>query len=405
MIESSALFIAAKPIIQKIIDHGYEAYFVGGAVRDSLLNKPVSDVDIATSATPLEIKAIFTKTFDVGIEHGTVLVYEQGVGYEITTFRTESNYEDFRHPSSVSFVRSLEEDLKRRDFTINALALSIDDRVIDYFGGQEDLARQLLRSVGLAQERFSEDALRMFRAIRFVSQLDFAVDPETIEAIRLLKANLSHVAVERIQVEWVKTLVGPARNRAIKLLVDTGLYEYCPKLADQKENLLSFSENTFPQLSTFQAWVLLCHYLGFHSENVRPFLKAWKLSNKVLDETQAGLGLLHERFTRKWNFFMAFSHPLHVSLEVEALLPSLGYQDESQFLENVYKELPIESLKQLAFNGKDIQELLNLKKSGPIIGQSLTYLKNAVLNQEVKNTKEDLQDYLLSADFIKNLYH
>ncbi|HES5164132.1 TPA: CCA tRNA nucleotidyltransferase, partial [Streptococcus pyogenes] len=153
-------FQKALPILTKIKEAGYEAYFVGGSVRDVLLERPIHDVDIATSSYPEETKAIFNRTVDVGIEHGTVLVLENGGEYEITTFRTEDVYVDYRRPSQVSFVRSLEEDLKRRDFTVNALALDENGQVIDKFRGLIDLKQKRLRAVGKAEERFEEDALR-----------------------------------------------------------------------------------------------------------------------------------------------------------------------------------------------------------------------------------------------------
>lgn len=134
-------FMKALPVIQKIQEAGYEAYFVGGSVRDRILKKPIADVDIATSAFPMEVKEIFPRTVDVGIEHGTVMVLFEGEGYEVTTFRTESTYQDYRRPDTVTFVRSLEEDLKRRDFTVNALAMNSEGELIDYFGGLKDIEK------------------------------------------------------------------------------------------------------------------------------------------------------------------------------------------------------------------------------------------------------------------------
>ena len=214
-IQKEPLFLEALPVMQQLVDAGYEAYFVGGSVRDMLLHKPISDVDIATSATPQEVKEIFSHTVDVGIEHGTVMVIYHKEGYEVTTFRTEEGYEDFRHPDKVTFVRSLEEDLKRRDFTINALAIGIDDQLMDFFDGIGDLERQCLRCVGDAKERFNEDALRMFRAVRFVGQLGFQIEEKTKNAISLLKMNLSKVAVERMKVEFEKMIQSSFRKEAL----------------------------------------------------------------------------------------------------------------------------------------------------------------------------------------------
>ena len=168
-------FNKASSILERIEKEGYEAYFVGGGVRDTLLGLPISDVDIASSATPEEIKRFFPVTFDVGIQHGTVMVLHEKETYEITTFRTESKYEKFRRPEKVNYVRSLREDLKRRDFTINAIALNRHGQSEDPFDGQRDIKAKIIRAVGNPSERFREDALRMMRAARFMSQLAFEV--------------------------------------------------------------------------------------------------------------------------------------------------------------------------------------------------------------------------------------
>jgi tRNA nucleotidyltransferase (CCA-adding enzyme) len=172
-------FAKALYIIKQLKAHGHEAYFVGGAVRDFLLRRPIGDVDIATSALPEEVMRIFPKTIGVGVEHGTVMVLHEGTPYEVTTFRTEGKYEDYRRPESVTFVRSLHEDLKRRDFTMNAIAMNEHGQMIDPFAGQEAIKRKMIQTVGDAKARFSEDALRMMRALRFVSQLGFYLSEET----------------------------------------------------------------------------------------------------------------------------------------------------------------------------------------------------------------------------------
>ncbi len=177
-------FEIARPIVQNIEEAGFEAYFVGGSVRDTVLGLDIHDVDIASSAYPAEIKKIFKHTVDTGIEHGTVMVLDHGNGYEITTFRTESGYQDYRRPDKVTFVRSLAEDLKRRDFTINALAMKENGEIIDLFDGLTDLKNNLIKAVGNPEERFHEDALRMMRAVRFASKLDFMVEVNTLNAIK-----------------------------------------------------------------------------------------------------------------------------------------------------------------------------------------------------------------------------
>ena len=225
-------FKRALPILEKIQAAGFEAYFVGGSVRDTILNLPIHDVDIATSAYPAEIKELFTKTVDTGIEHGTVMVIDHGIGYEITTFRTESTYQDFRRPDKVEFVRSLKEDLKRRDLTINALALRPDGEVIDLFDGLADLKSKTIRAVGQARERFHEDALRMMRTVRFASQLDFEIEAQTLAAIKENAALLAKIALERINVEWVKLMLGKNPKAGLADFMATGLFAYCPQFKE-----------------------------------------------------------------------------------------------------------------------------------------------------------------------------
>lgn len=169
----------ALPLLRELKKHGRQAYFVGGSVRDAQMNRDVGDIDIATDASPEEIEAIFPKTVDVGKEHGTIIVLFEGESYEVTTFRAELEYEDYRRPSGVQFIKSLKEDLKRRDLTINAMAMDEQGRLIDYFGGLRDIREKLIQTVGDPAERFHEDALRMLRALRFMSQLEFELSPNT----------------------------------------------------------------------------------------------------------------------------------------------------------------------------------------------------------------------------------
>ena len=200
-------------IIKNLQRHGYDAYAVGGCVRDSILNRKPEDWDITTSAKPEQVKRIFRRTVDTGIEHGTVTVLIGKDGFEVTTYRVDGLYEDGRHPKEVTFTSRLEEDLKRRDFTINAMAYNDDERLVDAFGGMRDLNYHLIRCVGDPKERFSEDALRILRAVRFSAQLAFPIEPETAEAIKSLAPNLEKTSAERIQAELVKLLVSDHPER------------------------------------------------------------------------------------------------------------------------------------------------------------------------------------------------
>ena len=200
-------------IINNLRLHGYEAYAVGGCVRDSILAKRPEDWDITTSARPEEIKKLFRRTVDTGIEHGTVTVLVGKDAFEVTTYRIDGAYEDSRHPKEVRFTNRLEEDLRRRDFTINAMAYNDEVRLVDVFGGMKDLNHHLIRCVGDARERFSEDALRILRAVRFSAQLDFPIEENTAEAVRELAPTLENISAERIQTELVKLLVSAHPER------------------------------------------------------------------------------------------------------------------------------------------------------------------------------------------------
>lgn len=199
----------AEIILHTLEEAGYEAYVVGGCVRDSILGRSPDDWDITTSAKPEEVKALFRRTVDTGLIHGTVTVMLDKEGFEVTTYRVDGEYEDGRHPKEVSFTASLEEDLKRRDFTINAMAYNPKRGLVDLFGGVQDMENRIIRCVGNPLERFAEDALRILRAVRFSAQLGFSIEGETLKAISVLAPNLKYVSAERIQVELLKLLVSP----------------------------------------------------------------------------------------------------------------------------------------------------------------------------------------------------
>lgn len=218
-----------KKIIDILEEHGKEAYAVGGCVRDSLLGRTPDDWDITTSATPEEVKQIFRRTVDTGIAHGTVTVLMGGEGFEITTYRVDGEYEDSRHPKEVTFTASLEEDLKRRDFTINAMAYNPREGVVDYFSGIQDLKNKIIRCVGNPVERFTEDALRILRAVRFSAQLGFEIEEQTRAALRQIAPNLQHVSAERIQAELIKLLLSNHPDY-LRIAYETGITrEFLPE--------------------------------------------------------------------------------------------------------------------------------------------------------------------------------
>ncbi len=383
-------FINAQPVLQKIQAAGFEAYFVGGCVRDVLLHQSIHDVDIATSAYPSEIKELFSRTIDIGIEHGTVLVLWQDEQYEVTTFRTESTYQDFRRPDQVTFVRSLAEDLKRRDFTMNALALAENGTIIDLFNGLSDINQKIVRAVGDANERFHEDALRMMRGLRFISQLDFTMAPDTLAAIENHSQLLSFISIERIRIEWEKLVLGRARNRALRLFLATNCFLYCPQFEQQIEGLQKFIELPEKQLTEVEAaWTLLMDCLDLPERQFVAFFKEWKLSNDTIKQIQKTYQGLQFRKHFPWNRWMVYTLGAEVVLRVESLLAYYNLEQSFVAIEELVQLLPIESLKDLQVNGHDLQHTFQ-KKPGKWLSDTLHFLEKQVVEGAVANQKVEL---------------
>ncbi len=229
---------SVKYIIDKLISNGYEAYAVGGCVRDSILNRKPDDWDITTQAKPEEVIKLFDKVVLTGIKHGTVTVMINKEGYEVTTYRTDGEYEDNRHPKEVKFVSCLKEDLARRDFTINAMAYNEKDGLIDYFDGMKDLDNKVINTVGDSKKRFSEDALRMLRAIRFSAQLNFNINNNVLIAIKELSSNLKNISKERIREEFNKILI--SNPGKIQLLKETETLDY---IIPNVKSIYNFDQN------------------------------------------------------------------------------------------------------------------------------------------------------------------
>lgn len=275
---------SVKSIIEVLYSNGYEAYAVGGCVRDSVLGRKPKDWDVTTSALPQEVKSLFKKTIDTGIKHGTVTVMIKGEGYEVTTYRVDGDYKDGRHPENVKFSLKLTEDLQRRDFTINAMAYNNKVGLVDQFDGMKDLREGIIRCVGNPSERFGEDALRMMRAVRFCAQLGFRMDDDTYKAIIKLAPNIMKVSVERIQVELVKTLLSENPDYVQKFQ-ETGLFAgILPKI----DKILSgkYKKSTLTMLKFSECTTILRYAALFSSidyEDIQEILKSLKLDNYTID--------------------------------------------------------------------------------------------------------------------------
>ncbi|MDU7399311.1 MAG: CCA tRNA nucleotidyltransferase [Enterococcus faecalis] len=357
-------FKEAAPVIREINAQGFEAYFVGGSVRDALLNKPIHDVDIATSAYPEEIKQIFKRTVDVGIEHGTVLVLMEDQQYEVTTFRTESTYQDFRRPDEVTFVRSLKEDLKRRDFTINALALDSTGEIIDLFDGIEDLTNQTIRAVGNPHERFHEDALRMMRGLRFASQLDFKIEEKTLAAIAEFHPLLEKISVERITIEFVKMLLGVNRQGGLAPFIETEA----------------------------EAWTLLIQSLNLPEAEIRSFLKAWKLSNQLIQNVSQLVRGLRFRLSNDWQPMMLYELGEESAVLVERLLYYYQQESQVQVTKELVKALPIHQRHELTITGKDLLAVLE-ETPGKWLGELIAEIEQHVVEGSLENKQEVLLSF------------
>lgn len=374
-----AVFEEALPILKKFEEHGFEAYFVGGSVRDYLIGREVDDVDIASSATPDEVKAIFDKTIDVGIEHGTVVIRYNNTNYEITTFRTEGSYEDFRRPTEVEFVRNLDSDLERRDFTINALAMDAYGKIHDIFSGQEDLKLKTIRAVKNPIERFEEDALRMLRAVRFKAQLGFEIEQKTFEAIKLKAANLKHISQERITVEFEKTLLSNNPEQGMAALVESTLVESMPFLTE------GLAEIKFENLDTiFEKWAWICIVLDINPKEVFP---AWKCSNDKMKTVNAIINCYKAVSADGWDDLKLFNFGLSTAQSAVKLL-----QQEID-VKNRFNSLPIKSVKELCVNGHQLMNICN-KPAGPWIKEAMDMITEQVVLGRLSNDKESIIVFL-----------
>lgn len=388
------VFINALPVLRILIEAGHQAYFVGGAVRDSYMKRTIGDVDIATDAAPDQVERLFQRTVDVGKEHGTIIVLWEDETYEVTTFRTESDYVDFRRPSEVQFISSLEEDLKRRDLTINAMAMTSDGKVLDYFGGKKDIDQKVIRTVGKPEDRFLEDALRMLRAVRFMSQLGFTLSPETEEAIAKEKSLLSHVSVERKTIEFEKLLQGRASRQALQTLIQTRLYEELPGFYHKRENLISTSEFPFLSLtSREELWAALLINLGIVVKDAPLFLKGWKLPGKVIKEA-IHIADTFGQSLDAMTMYRAGEKALLSAAKISQLRQNEKLDEKKlKDIQYAYQNLPIKSLKDLDITGKDLLALRN-RPAGKWVSEELQRIEQAVVTGKLSNQKKHIEEWL-----------
>ena len=371
-------FNSAINILEKFNEAGYEAYFVGGCVRDYLLNDNFSDIDITTNALPDEVKKIFRKSIDTGIQHGTVTILINGDSFEVTTFRTEDDYIDHRTPEKVEFVRDLKEDLDRRDFTINAMALDSKGELYDYHCGEKDLRNKIIKTVNNPNERFFEDALRMLRAFRFSSKLGFEIEENTLKAIKNNAELIKFVSIERIVNEFRKLLTGKGNKRSLELLLDSKLNNYIPFL-DEISEIIDFSYYTF-----CQSLYILSKINDISFEK----LKELKLSNKEIKQVKI-YGKINKDFIS--------NVPLEIILynydikDVAFIASYSKYYD----MEDIKKiKLPIESFNDIAITSMEIISIID-KPAGPWIKEIIKKLEEDILLSKIDNRRKDILDFLI----------
>lgn len=386
------LFNEAKPILSKLHSHGFEAYFVGGAVRDYVLGRAIHDVDIATSATPNVVQTLFPSVIPIGIEHGTVLVRMNGYSFEVTTFRLEDDYDDYRRPNKVTFISNLDEDLRRRDFTINAMAMTINGEIIDPFHGKQDLQHKVIRTVGSPYERFEEDPLRMLRALRFMSQLNFHVEEKTLLAMEEMNSYITFLAMERITQEFEKLLLGQAGSKALKLLVHIRLHHYLPGFAQKGSELKQLASHSFHCLQfPHEVWSLLLYYVEVELDF---FFKEWRFSKQLSQQVRALLDALKHTDSQPDTYrFYKLGYELGLSyVTLKALITGMNGEEKRAAFKKQYAKLPIKNRHELRINGHDLVTAYQ-KKPGPWLGDLIQAVEKAVLSGRLNNNEEEIKEW------------
>ncbi|WP_092329844.1 CCA tRNA nucleotidyltransferase [Butyrivibrio sp. YAB3001] len=429
-----------KKILDTMHEAGYEAYIVGGCVRDAILGRVPGDWDITTNAMPQEVKKLFRRTIDTGLEHGTVTVMFGKEGYEITTYRIDGKYEDSRHPSEVTFTKNLTEDMKRRDFTINAMAYNEEEGLIDRFGGIEDIGKGLIKCVGDPTERFSEDALRIMRAIRFSAQLGYVIEEKTRDAIKELAPNLEKISAERIQVELVKLLLSdhPEKIRDAYELGITKVilpeFDACMETEqNNKHHAFTVGEHIIKTLEYIRAdrvlrLTMLLHDIAkpvtmtvdekgvshFHGHDIKgvematKILKRLKFDRYTMDLV-AKLVQYHDyRFPptiknirKAMNRVGVEELSMLMEIRIADTLAQSDYKREEKLklveearacYEEILKNKDCVSLKDLAVGGKDLIE------RGIAPGKMIGTILNAMLMDVLENPEHNTKEYLLEPE-------
>lgn len=372
-----------KSIIETIKSHGKEAYFVGGFVRDKVLNRETIDVDITTSATPEEVTSYFDIVKDTGGSYGSVTVVFKECKFEVTTYREDGTYKNNRFPEQVLFTKQLETDLVRRDFTMNALVMDEQENIKDYYGGLDDIEKKVIRTIGDPSTRFTEDALRMLRAFRFSAQLGFDIDLDSLEAIKNNKELIKNISIERVMIELNKIFKAPYTKKAIRFMVETSFHE---ELYGLKEGL-EYLQNVDDEYSTLHGF-MACFALNDIDD-------AWRFSNREMNLMLKVLNLHEVTKDSKYNTFILFSNGLEICLLANQLSVLLGYNSQEDEIRSIYNNLEVKDVCDLKFKGQDILQLTTLRKRS-IIALVIDTLLEKVLIDGVPNDYETLKEIALN---------
>ncbi len=427
-------------VVKEIVNNGYKAHLVGGAVRDILLNRSIYDYDITTDASPEIIISIFDKVIETGIKHGTVTIVKGDFNIEVTTYRKDGEYKDFRRPETIEYSKTINEDLKRRDFTINAFAYNpINNEFIDLFSGIEHLKEKKIIAINNPIDRFNEDALRMMRAIRFAVKLDFNINKDVFDAIKLLNNNITKVSIERINDEFSKILLLDTPSRGIRLLEKSGLLQHflpelvkCIGINQNKYHIYDVYEHILHALDNSKKDLIIRLAVLFHdiakpstkrmirgkatfynhevigADLVENILKRLKYPSSIVKVVKHLVRNHMFHYTQEWKdstirrFInkVGIKH-LNYLLEIRIADASAG---NPEYKDKLYKELferidimleqeTVFNINDLAINGKDVMDKLNIKPSkavGEILQKTLLF----VLKDPKNNEKENLLNFI-----------
>ena len=382
-------FKEANTILDTLQKNGFEAYYVGGSVRDYLMDVSIGDIDITTNALPEDIQNIFPRTIDVGVEHGTVIVVINKTPFEVTTYRTETTYSDYRRPDSVSFTTSIKEDLARRDFTMNAVAMDRMFKIYDPYNGQLSIKNKEIVTVGDPYERFNEDALRMLRAIRFVSQLDFKLNESTFNGIVKLASNVQYISVERIVQELKKLYSGVNVSHAKSLLIDSQMLNFIPYF-----NKLDIDYIKKTNVHSLINEIIIQQILN---ENIH-FENELKLSNDEKNNIKNSLSFYNDLGENESPIILAYNYNEHIILNLKNIISDNNFLNQ-QYLNQIddilleKSRLTIKSKKDLAVNGNDLMKTLN-RHGGPWLKEVLSEIERNVLFNKLDNNYETIIEWV-----------